>query len=168
MDITSYLLGKKAGGGGDSGTEYEEGTITLLEDTSEPVINFTKNHTTTPICVVFIDTAETPENVNTVYSWNYVDVEKMTGYHTEGKTSTSSNSKMFGYIAMFGQRTETSSGIFTNQITYSSSNTHDDAKYYPRFFVKENYFSPKCNISTTLSSGTYLANHTYKWYAVWK
>ncbi len=169
LDITSYLLGKKnGGGGGGTPKEYEEGTVTLTEDTASPTINFANNHTTTPIYVAFIDTAEQPAGVSTVYAWFYVDIEKTTGYHTEGQTTGGNISKNFGYVAVTGQRTETSNSTATNSLAYSSSNTGESTKSYPRYFVKENQFKPVCNVTSALSAGTYLANHTYKWIAIWK
>lgn len=162
MEILSYLLGKKAsGGGGGSGKfTYEEGTWTPTEDTLQGEISFARRHSKTPTFVSLIDIG-TDANNDTLVCFEYIDFYQLHGetmtnrksINSRGKCTTSCHYAMS--TGTSGSLTLVTRGVDEIKETYD--------KTYARYYVDEEKFFPIAS-----STNKYLrADRLYKWIAIW-
>jgi hypothetical protein len=162
MDVVSYLLGKKSsGGGGSSGLEYEEGTFVPTENIRRPFIQFAKEHSKMPIYVLITYCEDENPTSTTVEYWSYVDFYQITGSSFKYSDGTTSCYTMVS----LGNIYTNPDTVVTSFLYHPSSDKTADNNEYPRYYVNETGFYAGARRNST---SPFLANKTYKWFAIWK
>lgn len=155
MEILSYLLGKKAsGGGGGSNFTIEEGSFTYEEDDHiTKRVYFNKTHTKTPALIIFYDNGETlPEANYSTLHFTYIDYTKFGMNNQTTKGYTRSEYQNTGVNAR------------NSVIKYDTSyDTPSGDNTYARYFVREDSFYPYSNNTNE----RWRKGRTYKWLAIW-
>ena len=165
MDILSYILGKKNGGGGASLT-YEVGTYIPTEDISEPQIYFQEQHHSKPIYFTISCTDDENTTPNIIKFCTYADAYKINGAPVNG--GSGSNGYKYSLINFGYMQTNASWGITGTQIQTITSSDDSRARNYQdsSYWVNEEWFKP--GAAAWATDHPFGANKTYKWIAVWK
>lgn len=141
------------------GLEYEIGTYTPTEEVKRPTISYNRTHSEAPFYVFLCDTIQTaPAGNNSMRWFEYIDMYKLFGV----KQDKSGGVIYYAYItAMDGYDSHA-----VLKLQNPSTDTTNNNKNYPRYWVDENGFRAGLTSYPTLSR--FLAGRTYKWIAIWK
>lgn len=148
QDQDGYVhLDDEGGSPSVSGLEYEEGTFTPSEDTTQPSINFSNTHTTRPFHVLVLDIDDTTPTNNSMSMWSMSNWYDMFGttigtYYARTQYAYQNNSPSFG-------------GNFITGLTGATTS-------YMSYFLTESGFVPYGGTTRYWRAG-----RTYKWIAVW-
>lgn len=162
FDVTNLaqMVVNVAGGGG-SGLEYEEGELTLSEDSSRLTVSFANSHSEAPALIVFVDATSTA-NTTTYTNWSWVWFDF---YKLWGSRIYYSSSAMRYAIAYYTYRANSTSSlsVTSTMCQYNSDSSSASGTSYPKYWATNTEFHPYSNST----SRYWRSGRTYKWLAVW-